>query len=248
MYEDPLFQETEAEEPTLLETIEEEAAGTDFEATDFEEYGEAESSEYPEYSEQPEHAEDSEYAESPEAIEYAESAATVRRPPPPAAGVRRPPGRPLPPRQVPAAGGGTINVPGTTIIVRPVKVLDGFCFNESSLMERHLREIYVLARQMVNLARDGRPVSARVVGHTDNVGGAAFNQALGLRRAKEVGNKLRRYTAPLLNQLQRSGVRVGPLRIVEQSLGEKRPRSPGSNRTEQGRARNRRVEVFFSRI
>ncbi len=246
MYEDPLFQETEAEEPTLLETIEEEAAGTDFEATDFEEYGEAESSEYPEYSEQVEYAEDSEYAESPEAIEYAEAPTGVRRPPPPA--VRRPPGRPSPPRQAPGAGVPTINVPGTTIIVRPVKVLDGFCFNESSLMERHLREIAVLARQMVNLARDGRPVSARVVGHTDNVGGAAFNQALGLRRAKAVGNKLRRFTAPLLNQLQRSGVRVGRLQIVEQSLGERRPRAPGSNGTEQGRAKNRRVEVFFSRI
>ncbi len=140
--------------------------------------------------------------------------------------------------------GSNLSFPPDTITVRPAFVLKGFCFDEHSLMERHIREIQAIAIKVVDLARRGRgPVTVRLVGHTDPVGSRAYNTQLGCRRAQEVGRRLRRFLSGRLNQLQRGGARLGQVSIVEQSCGE--TRSVASNRTERGRAQNRRVEVFF---
>lgn len=67
-----------------------------------------------------------------------------------------------------------------------------------------------------------------VTGHTDSTGSAAYNQRLSERRALAVA----RY-------LQAQG--VNPARIRAQGMGESMPIA--SNATEEGRARNRRVEI-----
>jgi outer membrane protein OmpA-like peptidoglycan-associated protein len=65
-------------------------------------------------------------------------------------------------------------------------------------------------------------------GHTDNVGGAAANQSLSVRRAESV-------RAALL------AVGVAPTRLRATGFGASRPRE--SNATLEGRASNRRVEL-----
>ncbi len=72
-----------------------------------------------------------------------------------------------------------------------------------------------------------------VVGHTDSVGSAAYNQRLSLRRAEAVG----RY-------LKARG--VAPGRIHTEGRGETEPRA--TNSTEAGRQLNRRVEIFLKPV
>jgi outer membrane protein OmpA-like peptidoglycan-associated protein len=68
-----------------------------------------------------------------------------------------------------------------------------------------------------------------IEGHTDNIGGDAFNQTLSEKRAEAVRNALvGRY-------------HVAAARLRSAGFGSKRPREP--NATIEGRARNRRVEL-----
>jgi OOP family OmpA-OmpF porin len=69
-------------------------------------------------------------------------------------------------------------------------------------------------------------VSGTIVGHTDNAGSDAFNQALSERRAKAVAA-----------YLESKGIAAG--RIVASGAGEAQP--VADNATEEGRALNRRV-------
>jgi len=69
-----------------------------------------------------------------------------------------------------------------------------------------------------------------VIGHTDNVGEAAFNQDLSQRRASAVAQVL-----------QGSGVPAGRMAII--GKGEDSPLA--TNQTEGGRAQNRRVEIII---
>ena len=70
-----------------------------------------------------------------------------------------------------------------------------------------------------------------IVGHTDNVGGDALNNRLSLDRASSVREYLRAQG-------------VDPSRMMVNGRGESQP--VASNDTAQGRAENRRVEVFLS--
>jgi len=72
--------------------------------------------------------------------------------------------------------------------------------------------------------------SIEIVGHTDNVGDAAYNLSLSRRRAAAVG-------AVLFDN------GVSSLRVVAIGRGEDQPIA--SNLTPEGRARNRRVEVII---
>ncbi len=72
--------------------------------------------------------------------------------------------------------------------------------------------------------------TVQVLGHTDNVGAAAYNQDLSQRRAGAVAAVLRDY-----------GVPGG--RIVSIGRGEDQP--VASNFTPEGRAQNRRVEIII---
>ena len=67
-----------------------------------------------------------------------------------------------------------------------------------------------------------------VVGHTDNVGSTESNQKLSLRRAEAAKN-----------YLVKKG--IDPNRIYTEGKGETQP--VADNRTAEGRAKNRRVEI-----
>ncbi|QUJ68873.1 OmpA family protein [Photobacterium sp. GJ3] len=67
-----------------------------------------------------------------------------------------------------------------------------------------------------------------VVGHTDSIGSEADNQVLSEKRAKLVGNQL-------------LALGVNPTQIEARGEGESHP--VADNRTEAGRAKNRRVEI-----
>jgi len=68
-----------------------------------------------------------------------------------------------------------------------------------------------------------------VVGHTDNVGALAGNMTLSKQRADAVAGALVSKYTVVASRLQASG--VGPLAPV------------AANKTDDGRARNRRVEL-----
>jgi peptidoglycan-associated lipoprotein len=84
--------------------------------------------------------------------------------------------------------------------------------------------------QMVNqLKTDPKNIFIEIEGHTDNVGGRALNERLGLERAEAV----KRY---LYEQHQ---VPLHKINVI--SYGEEKPIAPNNNRA--GRAQNRRVVV-----
>ncbi len=70
----------------------------------------------------------------------------------------------------------------------------------------------------------------RIIGHTDNIGSAAYNQMLSERRARSVADYL----------IARG---VDARRIITEGRGEMEPRA--SNATEAGRQLNRRVEMLI---
>jgi outer membrane protein OmpA-like peptidoglycan-associated protein len=72
-----------------------------------------------------------------------------------------------------------------------------------------------------------------IIGHTDNVGGAAMNQRLSEARANSVARYL-------------ESQKVLPARIVTRGMGMNQPIA--SNSTPEGRAQNRRVEIVLSPI
>ncbi len=88
-------------------------------------------------------------------------------------------------------------------------------------------ELY-LADLAQELKQSGKTI--RIVGHTDNQGNAAYNRHLGLLRARMVGDLLAKHG------IERRYIRT-------ESAGEDSP--VADNSTEQGRAQNRRVELFI---
>lgn len=70
----------------------------------------------------------------------------------------------------------------------------------------------------------------RIIGHTDNVGSAAYNQQLSLQRAQAVAT-----------YLEAKG--VAPQRVATVGMGASQPRA--SNATAAGRQLNRRVEMLI---
>ena len=83
--------------------------------------------------------------------------------------------------------------------------------------------------QMAKLLSDFPALKLHIVGHTDNVGDLEYNQKLSLTRAESVTKELIVRYAIAPDRLRAAG--VGPLAPV------------ASNRTEEGRAKNRRVEL-----
>lgn len=99
-----------------------------------------------------------------------------------------------------------------------------FDFDKSVLKNEGKAELDELARK-VN-ALDLEVVIA--IGHTDSIGSDAYNQKLSVRRAESV-------KAYLVSR------RIPPNRIYTEGKGEKQP--VASNKTRDGRAKNRRVEI-----
>ncbi len=71
-------------------------------------------------------------------------------------------------------------------------------------------------------------LKVKCIGHTDSIGGEAYNQGLGLRRAKALKQLLVDYGAPARN-------------VATESCGKNQPVAP--NDTEENRAKNRRAVI-----
>jgi outer membrane protein OmpA-like peptidoglycan-associated protein len=82
--------------------------------------------------------------------------------------------------------------------------------------------------QAVRMLQEHPNLKVAIEGHTDGKGGKAFNQSLSERRAQAVGK-----------QIVAEGIPAA--RVTTRGFGESRPIA--DNTTEEGRARNRRVEI-----
>lgn len=106
-------------------------------------------------------------------------------------------------------------------------VLHGIKFDTGSA--RIKRKSYpILEANLSALRRTGRPIV--IEGHTDNVGGEAYNLKLSDRRALSVKK-----------WLVKRGIKAS--RIMPVGMGEARPMA--TNATSRGRAQNRRIEIHF---
>ena len=111
--------------------------------------------------------------------------------------------------------------------MKPVQIY-GIYFDFNSATIRPESEV-VLA-EIAEILKKNPDWTLSVDGHTDNIGGAAFNQPLSEQRAAAVKDALvKRYKIP-------------PNRLVTHGYGLSRPIE--TNDTVAGRARNRRVELM----
>ncbi|VVP06803.1 OmpA family protein [Pseudomonas fluorescens] len=102
-----------------------------------------------------------------------------------------------------------------------------FATNQSDLTPAAKSQLDALMTRL-----QGADVSSiKVVGHTDNVGTDAYNQALSERRANSVADYL-------LSQ------GVAPNKVSSEGKGESEP--VAENDTEEGRAKNRRVDLHIN--
>lgn len=86
-------------------------------------------------------------------------------------------------------------------------------------------------RDVGNVLREYEQTTVDVYGHADSVGSDAYNQNLSERRAMNIASVL--ISGGVIRQ-----------RVITQGFGESRPIA--SNASDDGRARNRRVEVYIS--
>jgi outer membrane protein OmpA-like peptidoglycan-associated protein len=103
-----------------------------------------------------------------------------------------------------------------------------FAFNQSELTPTAKSQLDALMSKF----EDADVVSIKVVGHTDGVGSDAYNQALSERRASSVAEYL-------LSQ------GVAPNKVTSEGKGASQPIA--DNETEEGRAKNRRVDLHINR-
>jgi len=108
-------------------------------------------------------------------------------------------------------------------------VLEGITFNTGSA--EILAESEDILQQALNTLKYYKDMEVEINGYTDNVGKKAYNQKLSLRRAESVKNWL-------VNQ------GIAASRITAKGFGMSNPIA--SNKTAEGRAKNRRIE--FVRI
>lgn len=129
----------------------------------------------------------------------------------------------------------------TTLAMRPRSflVLDNFDFNKSFLKLLHKERISSLAKHIVKSWSTSQPIkTVHLVGHTDSIGTESHNLKLASKRALEVKERLIKEVEVLQPGLSKQ------INILVESLGETEPIA--SNRTKEGRAHNRRVEVFLA--
>lgn len=101
-----------------------------------------------------------------------------------------------------------------------------FAFDSAALRP----EFKPTLRQVAAVVRDDPNFGILVIGHTDNIGNEAYNQRLSERRAQSV-----------VDYLRSEG--VASHQIGAEGRGIHEPRA--SNATEDGRAQNRRVEIYM---
>lgn len=104
------------------------------------------------------------------------------------------------------------------------RLLVFFDFGKSTLQNESMPDL----RRAVEFLKENPALSAEVAGHTDSVGGNASNKKLSEERA----NSVRQF-------FMTNGIPAS--RLVARGYGEEQPQA--DNGTEEGRARNRRVEL-----
>ncbi|WP_114964580.1 OmpA family protein [Alkalilacustris brevis] len=117
-----------------------------------------------------------------------------------------------------------VNTGSHLVVTMPSEIL--FDVDSAVVRVGLQRDLQTLARSL----QDYPDSSVQVVGHTDNTGSAAYNQTLSERRANSVAAVLR-------------NAGVDQRRIISIGRGEDQP--VASNLTTEGRAQNRRVEIFI---
>jgi outer membrane protein OmpA-like peptidoglycan-associated protein len=120
--------------------------------------------------------------------------------------------------------------PSAAIVGGEIKILQQVKFATASDVilpesDKILTELATILREHPEI------VKVRVEGHTDNQGGAAYNQSLSSKRA-----------ASVVRWLTTKG-RIDPKRLESQGYGQDKPISP--NDTDKGRQDNRRVELHI---
>lgn len=109
----------------------------------------------------------------------------------------------------------------------PVAIRVHFAFDSDEITADAATKLDTLGKALTT-----RPLSDccfELEGHTDSVGSESYNQSLSERRTESVVRYLRDHFG------------VDPDRLVTESHGEKRP--VADNSTEEGRQRNRRVQI-----
>ena len=117
-----------------------------------------------------------------------------------------------------------INTGSQLIVSLPEEIT--FDTNSAVVKSSLVADLNTLARSM----NDYPNTTIEVVGHTDNTGTVAYNQALSEQRARAV-------RGILINT-------VTPSRVIAYGVGETRP--VASNATADGRQANRRVEIYIT--
>jgi outer membrane protein OmpA-like peptidoglycan-associated protein len=120
---------------------------------------------------------------------------------------------------------GIVNTGNQLIVTMPQDIL--FATDSASLTGSLRSDLYTLAASLNRYPGS----TVNVVGHTDNVGTAAYNQDLSERRARAVASVL-------------TDGGVSPYRIVAFGRGEDQPIA--TNLTAEGRQQNRRVEIIIT--
>ena len=110
--------------------------------------------------------------------------------------------------------------PGSKIILHNLF----FAFNSADIQAQSEKEI----RYLYDFLQRNPKLTIEISGHTDTIGTENYNQTLSLSRAQA-----------LLNTLQSKGISTDRMTAI--GKGSKEPIAPNS--TEDGRAKNRRVEV-----
>jgi len=103
-----------------------------------------------------------------------------------------------------------------------------FAYNQSELTPTAKSQL----DSVMGKLEDADVASIKVIGHTDSQGSDAYNQTLSQRRASSVAEYL-------LSQ------GVAPNKVTSEGKGESQP--VADNETEEGRAKNRRVELHVNR-
>jgi OOP family OmpA-OmpF porin len=122
------------------------------------------------------------------------------------------------------------------IVVAEMRGLDTMRFPSVALFPRRSAELTEQGKQLIEKHRqDAKELFKRasyveIIGHTDDVGDDAYNQELSKQRAQSV-----------FNYLVETGLDVNKVAVI--GMGEMMPIA--SNKTEEGRAENRRVEVLL---
>ncbi len=101
-----------------------------------------------------------------------------------------------------------------------------FDYNSAKIKTEYLAKI----KEFAEFMKKNRPYKAEIQGHTDNIGSKKYNKKLSLQRAKSV-----------YDMLIKLGVEANRLTYV--GFGEEKPIA--DNNTENGRAKNRRVEAHL---